>query len=251
MRSNFSKTFIEMKRYLPNTISLIVTMYAVFLTMFFGISSFGNPETMDYSIQYSIVITIMWFIAVMAMQGIGYEINMEAIRGTLEQLYMSPAPAWFILFCRMLATIFINLIIYAVVLVAIMLTSKQWLNFDFITLIPLFLFLNLCMIGIGFMMAALALLFKQIGSFLQVAQFAFFGLVAVPVGFSPLFEFMPIVRAATMVRNSMIDGLTLIDFSGLDWILLIANALAYFVIGIVVYKLAEARAMQRGLLGKY
>ncbi len=251
LRSNFSKIFIEMKRYLPDTISLIVTMYAIFLAMFFGITSIGNPETMDVNIQYGIVITVMWFLAIMAMQGVGYEINSEATRGTLEQLYMSPVPAWFILFSRMLAAILMNLVIYAIVLVAIMATSRQWLNFDFITLIPLFVFMTFCMIGVGFMIAGLALLFKQISSFLQIAQFAYFGLVAVPIGLSPFLEFLPIVRVASMVRESMIDGLTLTDFSGMDWTVLAVNSAIYFIVGVAVYKLAEARAMQRGLLGKY
>jgi len=251
MRSNFNKIFIEMKRYLPNTISLIVTMYAIFLAMFFGITSIGNPETMDTSIQYGIVITVMWFLAIMAMQGIGYEINNEAIRGTLEQLYMSPVPAWFILFSRMLGTILINFVIYTFVLVAIMATSRQWLNFDFLTLIPLFMFMTFCMIGVGFMIAGLALLFKQISSFLQILQFGYFALVAIPVGLSPFLELLPIVRVASMVRESMIDGLTLVDFTDMEWIILAANSAVYFVVGIAIYKLAEGRAMQRGLLGKY
>ena len=218
--ANLSKVFTEMKRYLPNTISMIITIYAIFLMFFLGIRTVGNPEAMDSNIQYVIVTTVMWFLAITAMQGIGWEINAEAVRGTLEQLYMSPVPAWFILLTRMLATLLINLVIYIIILALIMLTSGQWLTFNAFTLIPLFAITIVCMIGVGFMVAGLALVFKQIQAFLQIVQFVYFGLVAVPVSLSSLLELAPIVRASSMIRDAMTGGVTLSQFSAADWGLL-------------------------------
>jgi ABC-2 type transport system permease protein len=137
------------------------------------------------------------------------------------------------------------------VLVLSMLTAGQWLNFDIFTLLPLFIFLLVGMLGVGFMVAGLALIYKQINALLQIAQFAFFALVSVPVTLSPWLEFLPVVRGSSMIREAMTDGRHLLDFSATDWLFLLTNAALYFVVGVFVYKLAERRAMARGLLGKY
>ncbi len=249
--ANLRKVAIEMRRYLPNTISMIVTIYAIFLMFFLGIKFIGNPSSAEANTQYMIVTTVMWFLTLMAMQGIGWEITTEATRGTLEQLYMSPVPAWFILFARMLATILLNLVVYAVILLLIMATSSQWLRFDLLTLLPLFFISILGMIGVGFMVAGLALIFKQIQAFLQIAQFIFLAMVAVPIGLSPYLELVPVVRASSMIREAMTSGVSLFDFGANAWLLLSLNAFVYFSLGLLIYKWAETRAMNLGLLGQY
>lgn len=251
LSANIRKVGIEMMRYLPNTVSMIITFYAIFMMFFLGIQFVGSPETQDASTQYIIVSTVLWFLALMAMQGIGWEITNEATRGTLEQLYMSPVAAWRILLSRMIGTIVVNLLAIALVLFLAMLTTGQWLRFDILTLLPLIGFLVVGMLGVGFMVAGMALIFKQIQAFLQIAQFIFFALVAVPVTLHVGLEFLPVVRASTMIRDAMTLGLTLRDFSQTDWLLLVTGSVVYFLLGIVLYKLAERTAYYKGLLGQY
>ena len=174
LNANIRKVAIELWRYLPNTLSTIFTFYAIFFMLFLGVQFLGSPENAAEGTPYIIVNTVLWFLALMAMQGIGWEVEREATRGTLEQLYMSPIGAWRILLARMMGTVLINLIIIAVMLTLSMLTARQWLTFDLTTLLPVLLLTIICMLGIGFMVAGLALMFKQIQSFLQIAQFIFF-----------------------------------------------------------------------------
>ncbi len=249
--ANVRKVGIELVRYLPNTISTIVTFYAIFLLFFLGIRVVGGGDLTGESSEYLIVSMVLWFLALVAMQGIGWEITTEATRGTLEQLYMSPVGAWRILLARMLGTVLVNLVIIIVVLVLSMFTAGRWLAFDVLTLLPLFALTISCMIGVGFMVAGLALVFKQVQALLQIAQFMFFALVAVPVTLSPYLEALPVVRGASMIRQAMTQGVTLTQFSGAAWALLLGNALVYFALGVFLYKLAERRAMARGLLGQY
>jgi ABC-type polysaccharide/polyol phosphate export permease len=75
--------------------------------------------------------------------------------------------------------------------------------------------------------------------------------VSVPVTLSPWLEFLPVVRGSSMIRDAMTEGKHLLDFASTDWLFLLANAAIYFVLGVFIYKLAEGRAMARGLLGKY
>ncbi len=249
--ANTRKVGILLVRYLPNTISEIITFYAIFLMFFFGVQFVGSPERMGENNGFIIVSMVLWFLSLTAMQGIGWELTNEATTGTLEQLYMSPVPAWIILLSRMIGTVLVNIVIMGVVLVLSMLTAGQWLNFDVLTLVPLFIFLLVGMLGVGFMVAGLALIYKQINALLQIAQFGFFALVSVPVLVSPWLEFLPVVRGSSMIREAMTEGKHLLDFALTDWLFLCVNAVLYFITGIFVYKLAERRAMARGLLGKY
>ena len=251
LSANVRKVGIEMMRYLPNTLSTIVTFYAIFLMFFLGIRVIGGPETTSESSAYLIVSMVLWFLALMAMQGIGWEITNEATRGTLEQLYMSPVGTWQILLSRMVGSVIVNLVIMVAVLLLNMLTAGVWLTFDLLTLAPLLFLTVVCMLGVGFMVAGLALVFKQIQAFLQIAQFIFFALVAVPVSLSPWLEALPVVRGSTMIRAAMTEGVTLAGFSATTWALLVANTAFYFALGILLYKLAERRAMDKGLLGQY
>ncbi len=251
LNANVRKVGIELLRYLPNTVSTVVTFYAIFLMFFLGIRVIGGPETTGASSEYLIVSMVLWFLALMAMQGIGWEITNEATRGTLEQLYMSPVGTWKILLSRMVGSVVVNFAIIVVVLLLNMLTAGVWLNFDLLTLAPLLFLTVVCMLGVGFMVAGLALVFKQIQAFLQIAQFIFFALVAVPVGLSRWLELLPVVRGSTMIRAAMTEGVTLAGFSAAAWALLVANTVVYFALGILLYKLAERRAMNRGLLGQY
>ncbi|HEX7005028.1 MAG TPA: ABC transporter permease [Trueperaceae bacterium] len=251
LAANIRKVAIEMRRYLPNTISMIVTFYAIFLMFFWGINALGSPENAGESNQYLIVIMVLWFLSLMAMQGIGWEITQEATRGTLEQLYMSPVPAWRILLARMVGNVLVNLIVIALMLLMAMATAQEWLVFDVPTLVPLVLLTILCMLGVGFMVAGLALVFKHIQALLQIAQFIFAALVTVPVLLTPWFELLPVVRGASMVREAMAEGTSLTGFAASDWLLLLVNALFYFGLGVFLYKLAERRAMNKGLLGQY
>ena len=249
--ANVRKVAIEMRRYLPKTISMIVTFYAIFLMFFLGIHALGNPESAGESSQYLIVIMVLWFLSLMAMQGIGWEITQEATRGTLEQLYMSPVPPWQIMLARMIGTVLVNLVVIGLMLLMAMATAGEWLAFDLPTLLPLVLLTIFCMLGIGFMVAGLALVFKQIQALLQIAQFIFAGLVTVPVFLTPWFELLPVVRGATMIREAMAAGTTLTGFTASDWTLLLVNAIFYFGLGVFLYSQAEKRAMNKGLLGQY
>src|SRR6185437_1106283 len=104
LKANVRKEYIELKRYLPNTLAMVFTFYIIFLGMFTGIQLIGDPSTQELNIQYAIVNYIFWFLAMTVMNSIGWEITNEAMRGTLEQLSMSPMGIWRILATRLLAT---------------------------------------------------------------------------------------------------------------------------------------------------
>ena len=251
LRANVTKVVTEMLRYLPNTISLVLTFYVVFLAMFLGIHVVGDPQAAGESVRYLIVANAFWLLLMLGINSMGFEVTNEATRGTLEQLYMSPVPAWQILLSRMAGTLGANLVIMALMVALSMATAGTWLNLDLPLVLLILLPTLVAVSGLGFAVAGLALVFKQIQSLLQVMQFVFLGLAFVPLALSPWLALAPVVKGIDMVRTVMVEGAGFASFGAADWAVLVGNAAAYFALGLIAFRAAERRAMARGLLGQY
>lgn len=249
--ANLRKEYIEMKRYLPNTIAMLVTFYLIFIVMFMGINFIGDPNLVETNIQYSIIGMVFWSLTMMTMNFIGYSVITEAMRGTLEQLYMSPMGVWKIMFARILSQFALQFVVMVILLYAAMLTSGQWLSLNPLTTIPLLLLTIISMIGVSYMIAGLAIIVKQIQAFLQIFQFVLMGLVYIPLSVAPVLVFAPFVKGVDMIRQVMMENLTLSHFSAADFIILILNSVIYLVVGLFVFSRCEKYAMEKGLLGQY
>jgi len=250
-RANFVKVVIELKRYLPNTIAMVLTFYAVFVFMFLGVRFVGDPTAAADNIRYLMVANGFWFLLLMGVQSMGWELSAEALRGTLEQLYMSTVPPYLILLFRMLATMLISTVLLGVLMVLSMLTAGQWLTVDATALVLVLPPTFLAVMGLSFMVAGLTIVYKQVGAFLQLLQFVLMAFAFVPLTAVPLFELAPTAKGIDMIRQVMAQAMPLSDFTGLDWATLVGSGVFYLVMGLGVYTLFERRAMARGLLGHY
>lgn len=249
--ANLRKQAIELKRYAPNTIAMVLTVYIIFLAIFAGIQVIGNPGTQDATVQYAIVNYIFWYLTMMIVNGVGYEIVGETTRGTFEQLGMSPKGIWRVLTARLVADGILHSTMVIVLLYLSMATTGQWLNVDFLAIVPIFLLTCLSMYGLGFIIAGLTIIFKQIQAFLQIFQFVLAALTFVPLSTAPFLVFFPITKGVDMIRAVMVGGLSLSEVGSTNFLLLFANAFVYCVIGLTTYLLCERYAMKKGLLAHY
>jgi len=251
LRANVRKVIIEMLRYLPNTVSLVITFYVIFLGVFFGIKVVGDPATVEENVRYLIVSNAFWFLLMMGVSSMGWELSAEALRGTLEQLYMSTVPPYLILLFRMIATMLINTVLLALLITLSMLTTGQWLTVDVTTLVLVLPPTFLAVMGLGYAVAGLTIVYKQMNAVLQLLQFALMGIAFVPLTAVPLFELAPTAKGIDMIRQVMAAGTPLATFTALDWATLVGTGAFWFVLGLGVYLLFERRSMNRGLLGHY
>lgn len=196
-RANLVKAVIELRRYLPNTVSMIVTFYAIFLFLLFGVRFVGDPGTADDAVRYLLVANGFWFLLMMSVNAMGWELTTEALRGTLEQLYLGTVPPWLILLFRMVATIFLNIVILAVLMALSMLTAGTWLQVDLGALAVLLPPTLLAAVGLSYAVAGLTIVYKQVNAFLQLSQFALMAIAYVPLAQVPLLELAPRPRAST------------------------------------------------------
>ncbi|WP_078380081.1 ABC transporter permease [Sutcliffiella halmapala] len=251
LNANFRKEYIEMKRYLPNTIALLLTFYILFLGAFFGIMFIGDPATFDANVQYSIISVVFWGLTMLTMNFIGFAVVTEAMRGTLEQLYMSPMGVWKIMLMRIIGQFSLQSILMLLLLFAAMWTSGQWMNLNPLTTIPIIIITMISMIGVSFMIAGLAIIVKQIQAFLQIFQFVLMALVFIPISVAPYLVFAPFVKGVNMIRTVMMENLTLTQLPWSDFGILFINSVVYLALGLFVFHRCEKVAMKKGLLGQY
>ncbi|WP_279401800.1 ABC transporter permease [Piscibacillus salipiscarius] len=245
-KANMAKEYIELKRYYPNTITMIVQFYFVFLAMLLGLYAIGDPQQVDTNVQYVIVNYVIWFFMLTIMQNLGFVVLVEAQRGTLEQLFMSPLGMWKVLLARIVSNVLIYGVIVFVLLILSMLTAGEWLILRIDIALPIFMVTTLSMIGVGFLLAGLAIIIKQIQSVLNVLQFILMGLAFVPLSVAPYLVFAPFSKGIDMVRQVMIHGYTWGDFTALDYTALLLNSVFYLVFGIFIYLRSEKNCYGKG-----
>lgn len=251
LKANIRKHYIELKRYLPNTLAMLITFYVIFLGIFFGIQVVGDPSTQDLNIQYAIVNYIFWFLSLSVINSIGWEVVNDAMRGTLEQLNMSPMGMWRIMTTRLIATTLLYSIIIIFLLYLSMFTTGQWLNLDVLSILPIFILTLISMFGVGFIIAGISIILKQVQAFLQILQFILAGLTFIPLSLSPVLSFLPFVKGVDLVREIMIHGVTLQEIPATDFIILGFNAIFYLILGLLIFIYCERVAMKKGLMAHY
>ena len=252
------KEYIYLKRYYFNTLSGIITIYLVFLIIFYGakygaqalLGGSGSPafgSTLD-----GIVVGFMvWTFAIMAFSDLSWAMIQEAQQGTLEQLWMTPLGFGWVAIFRVAATFIFNALIVILMLFLMMASSGRWLHLDFLSLTPLILLTIAGVYGIGFLMGGLALVFKQVQAAFQILQFIFVFFIVAPVEKLPLLKLLPLALGTRLIGKVMIKEVPITQLPLGDLLLLVATAAFYFGLGFLAFKLFENLARDRGLLGHY
>jgi ABC-2 type transport system permease protein len=248
----FIKEWISLKRYPFNTISAIVTIYAVFLLFFIGYKFIGgNQSTFTRTTEGFIVGFFIWTYSIAAYSTLSWGIIQEARTGTLEQLYMTPLGFAAVSIYTVISNFIWSAVWVVPILILMMITTGRFLHFDLITLIPLLVLTIAGGYGIGFITGGFGLIFKKIQAFFQILQFVFVGFIAAPVDKLPLLKILPFSLGTRMIGQNMIEKLPIYKMPVYDLLILIANAIFYLAIGFSVFKLCEKLAKDRGLLGHY
>lgn len=258
LKVSMERTIKEMIRYKFNTVSDILSFYALFIAMFLGLRGFGagmgvSSIKLGNTLEGFVAGYFLWTIMVMAYSDISYSVINDASRGTLEQLNMSSIALPHILVMRSISNLMINIIISIIILFSIMATTNYWVNINIIPII-LFIFIGIfSILGISLMFGGLALIFKKIQSFLNLIQYFLIGLVIPGVKdgnivTSAILPFRPTIEKIYM---TMLKGYSINDFTLKDYGLMIGNSVVYFCIGLLVFNQCIRIAKSRGLLGQY
>lgn len=243
---------VLMCRYRLDTVLRMATFYTFFLLAFMGAQTLaGSSPNFGDTVGGLVVGFLVWTLVTIAFMDLSGTLSTEASQGTLEQLAMAPSGLSRVLLSRAVASLGYQIMIAAVFLLVMMATTGRWLHLDLLSILPVLVLTVSGVLGIGLIMGGLTLLYKQTGALLGILQFAFLGLLALPVQQYAFLKAAPLSWGSYLLGQIMVDGHSLLTLPAADLLLLVANSAGYVTLGVIVFKLCEAKARERGLLGQY
>lgn len=243
---------VLMARYRFDTVMRLGTFYIFFLLAFMGAHSMGGASpNFGQAVGGLVVGFMVWTLTTIAFSEFSSTLGAEAGQGTLEQLAMSPSGLGRVLMSRAAASLGFQLLIGIVFLFVMMATTGTWLHLDVLSIIPILLMTVAGVLGVGFLMGGLTLLYKQTGALLGLMQFGFLALLTMPVKDYPLLKLAPLSWGNHLLSRVMVEGVSLASLPTADVMILVAGTTGYMLLGGIVFKVCVDKARERGLLGQY
>ncbi len=272
MKAEIVRAWIITRRYWFRTITGLIIGYGMFMILiagFFysqpaiekGLSQLDDPTRATNYILGFIIGLFAFGVVGMFTQGI----QEMAQTGVLEQLCMSPYGLVTNFLARTVVAS-ISTIFYSSILVYMVVISVGGrLHFDPLAVVVLLTLSFINLIGFGFMIGGLVLVFKQVGQLTIVVRMVLFGLALfareelLNQGWfiSILVHSLPITDAAiclkyVLVRGQMnANGEFVSVFLHPSFYWLVVNCILWTSIGISLFKVMENWSRKKGTLGTY
>ncbi len=237
-------------RYPANAIGGIVIALFFFGLLFYGGQMIAGQALTD-SLEGIIVGYFLWTLSVGAYSALSNDIASEVQWGTLERHVMTPfgfAPVAFLKgIAKLVRTFLTSTLILAVMLVV----TGTTLQLPVVTIIVVSTLAIASVLGLGFAAGGVAVLYKQIGNWLNLLQFGFILLISAPAFDLGWLRLLPLAQGSALLQRAMIDGTRLWEFPLLDLTVLVGTAVGYVLMGYVVFEMTTRRARKLGVLGDY
>lgn len=245
-----TKQIILRIRYPFDTISQLLWISLLFLMIFIGGSAAAGPEFGD-SLEAIVVGFFLMTMSVNAYGSLANNVMEEAKWGTLEQLYLSAYGFNTFMFAKVVVNLLESFLKGVVVLAFMMAVTGIVLAIDVVSVVTIAVLSLLSVVGIGFALAGLALLYKRISSFLPIVQFVVLGLIAAPVTGQDIVYVLPLALGSSMLQRAMRQGMGIWEFPLHELVALVVNGGGYFLIGFAIFYLAQLKTKERGTFGQY
>jgi ABC-2 type transport system permease protein len=240
-----------------------VAYLATFVFVFIGIGFFtGGGRLQAESLESALLGYLIWFFGVKVVEHMAFMLSEEARAGTLEQMFMTPAPLGLVMVGRALGTLAVAAVQAAIIGGSLILLLRLPLRFDPAAVAagaPVFALTLVGLFGFGFGAAGLTIVFKQIGPVVNMVQnlLLFLSGALLPVDRLPpaleaFARTLPTTQGIAVLREVVFGGSSLADVwadGSLPW--LTFHSALYFFLGWVVYARCEAVARRQGTLGQY
>lgn len=244
------RDLINWVRYPINATGVIIGQFVFFALIFFGGQAVAGPA-FSGSIEALIIGYFLWTLSGQSYQGVVNIITREASWGTLERHFISPFGFKQVLLAKVAARVLRVTLLSVIVLLLMMILTRTWLELHLLTVVPILALTVLSIIGFGFAMGGLAVLYKQIDSVTDLFNFAIAGFIGAPLLDIVWLRALPLVQGSAMLQQAIIDGIHIWQFDLVSIGILGAVSLGYFIIGFVLFHLSQRRARNLGVLGDY
>lgn len=225
---------------------ITVLIFNTALLLIFFLSMQNEKVTDSLNIDYAtifIIYIVIWII-MNAFSKMSELITKENKEGTLEILYTSPYGFIKILFVDIIINVLICVTL--LILLFVMNTSITGVlqNVNFLQLIIVITIGVFSLYGVGLMIAGLTLLTKEIDTFLFIVK-----LVAAYCILSFDSLLIPFSTAKNMIADIILNGSLEEGKMLINFIVLFANSIIYFMLGVVVYKYIEKLTLKKSSIG--
>lgn len=255
LRSETKRIWTAYWRYPLDYLSGLVVLFITFYVIVMGAQYVSGDQETQFGgdrLTQLILGYWLWNLSRFAFTYTASALRTEALRGTLEQIYLSPFGTLRVFLIRSVASLSINLVTSTFLLGLLLLLSRQTLNFPPLALFGLATAL-MAAYGVGMLMASLTLIFKQIGQFLTITQFLLLPSVFVTFEdmggqLAQLYVLLPIAPSAAVLRGVMASDVTpdLVLFGHA-----LLNGLVYLGVGMALFRLGDRLARRRGVVGVF
>ena len=249
-RAVLYREYLVFVRYPANAVGGIVVSLFFFGLLFYGGRMVAGQALTD-SMEGLVVGYFLWTLSVGAYSAISNDIGSEVQWGTLERHVMTPFGFAPVAFVKGVAKLVRTFVTSAVILAAMLVVTGTTLSLDVLTVVPVAVLSVASVLGLGFAAGGVTVLYKRIGSWLNLLQFGFVILISAPAFGLGWTKFLPLALGSSMLQRAMVDGTHLWEFPTADLALLVATAIGYVLLGYAVFEYATRRARRLGVLGDY
>ena len=275
LKAELVRTFIIMRRYWFATLTSLIIGYGMLMGLILGFMArrdqvneiidnrFGvDPSSATNAALGLIIGSFAFGIIGIFSQGLQ---NM-ARSGQLEQLCLSPHGLVTNFLARSFVGSVASIFTSSIVLFLVARSVEGRIHADPLPTVALLLLTYVDLIGFGFMLGGLVLLFKQTGQVAVIVRIALLGLAVwatdrVETGYAILdllVHVLPVTDAAICLKHVLIRGQILAEtgqfasvFELSSFYYLVINSVVWTAIGITVFKWMENWSRDKGTLGSY
>lgn len=258
LKAEVKRDFIFMKRYPLEPISFLFFMYLILLAILFGFHQLaGGAEGVLNREKMILGYSLMQFVMSTQMGWSG-QIQNESQTGTLEQLSISGHSLGEVLMARGFSQLPRQILSFYLLLLAYTMSLSD-LKMNLGSTIP-FVVINLIIMAIGifgisYIFAGITLLFKRVGFFFQIINFAFLGLFwqdrgALESGgyLAMVYDHFPLTMGMASLQNLFSPGSSQLD---VDLFSFFIHSVVFCIPGFLMFKWMERKAREGGLLSQY
>lgn len=222
-----------------------------------GLASFACRAGTDNYAGFVIIGVTLWYWLCNLLWEIGFSLRDEQDMGTLEQLWLTPAPRWLLVAGNAVA----NTVLNSLMSLAILAIARFWfglrLQVDSWLLVASCLLSWIALYGLGFFYSGLVMLLKEAQSLVSIGNELLFLLAGVtyPLAVLPgwvatVARALPLTWAITVLRGVLIEGKGWAELTG-DLAVLALFALVTPAAGFACFSALERVARKRGSIGEY
>ncbi len=247
-----------LRRYALGTVADIATFYLIFMGIFISIRSVVGqvrPEELSKIATAQVVGFLAFYFTSMVLSFVNNHLREEAEQGTIEQLFVSSRWFGLVLFARLEATFTVDLIRFVPLYLLLSVSTGVCIRLTLPTALVFFLVL-VGVYGFALLLGGITLLFKRTGQLPFLFQvlflgFSFSSLSQLPEGVERFISLLPFASGVTMLKDMAVQGGNVSMLNSRTFFQLVANSVAYVIVGLGFFMWTERVSKQKGLLGRY